>query len=129
MELYNGPPRDVQVEADTAKTSLPLTWFSPSVHLPARAISEPYAQVYRTECEEQDLARPAPGNLGDAQAFYFLIHGHSMVSVGIGPADHCLVSPCANLEPGRRIRLRDRKGREALPWLIRPTAATYVAAA
>ena len=48
-----------------------------------------------------------------------------MVPTGIGPADFCLVSPCAKLDPGQRIWLRDRKGREGLRWLIRLTAATY----
>ena len=52
-----------------------------------------------------------------------------MVPAGIGPAGFCLVSPCAKLEPGQRIWLRDRKGREGLRWLIRLTAATYEVAA
>ena len=77
------------------------------------------------ESEEQDQARPAPVDLDDPQAFYALFHGYSMVPTGIGPADFCLVSPCAKLEPGQRIWLRDRKGREGLRWLIRMTATTY----
>ena len=125
LELYIGPPRDVQVDADGAETSRPLTRFNPSVHLPVRAISQPSPEAYRSESEEQDQARPAPADLGDPQAFYVLFHGHSMVPAGIGPADYCLVSPCAKLEPGQRIWLRDRKGREALRWLIRLTATTY----
>ena len=90
-----------------------------------RAISQPSAEVYRTESEEQDQARPAPADLRDPQAFYVLFHGHSMVPAGIGPADYCLVFPCAKLEPGQRIWLRDRKGREGLRWLIRLTATAY----
>ena len=125
LELYIGPPRDVQVEADGAETSRPLTRFNASVQLPVRAISQPSAEVYRTESEEQDQARPAPVDLRDPQAFYVLFHGHSMVPAGIGPADFCLVSPCAKLEPGQRIWLRDRKGREGLRWLIRLTATAY----
>ena len=125
LELYIGPPRDVQVEADGAETSHPLTRFSSSVELPVRAISQPSAEVYRTESEEQDQARPAPVDLRDPQAFYVLFHGHSMVPAGIGPADYCLVSPCEKLEPGQRIWLRDRKGREGLRWLIRLTATAY----
>ena len=48
---------------------------------------------------------------------------------GIGPADYCLVSPCAKLEPGQRIWLRDRKGRDGQRWLIRMTPITYEVAA
>ena len=125
LELYIGPPRDVQVEADGSETSRPLTRFSSSVQLPVRAISQPSPEVYLMESEEQDQTRPAPVDLDDPQAFYALFHGYSMVPSGIGPADFCLVSPCAKLEPGQRIWLRDRKGREALRWLIRLTATTY----
>ena len=129
LELYIGPPRDVQVEADGAKTSRLLTRLGASVQLPVRAISQPSPEVCLAESEEQDQTRPAPADLGDPQAFYVLFHGHSMVPAGIGPADYCLVSPCAKLEPGQRIWLRDRKGREALRWLIRLTATTYEVAA
>ena len=129
LELYIGPPRDVQVEADGVETSRPLTRFSSSVQLPVRAISPPSPEVYLVESEEQDRTRPAPVDLDDPQAFYALFHGYSMVPSGIGPADYCLVSPCAKLEPGQRIWLRDRKGREGLRWLIRLTATTYEVAA
>ena len=129
LELYIGPPRDVQVEADGTETSRPLTRFSSSVQLPVRAISQPSPEVYLMESEEQDQTRPAPVDLDDPQAFYALFHGYSMVPSGIGPADFCLVSPCAKLEPGQRIWLRDRKGREGLRWLIRLTATTYEVAA
>ena len=125
LELYIGPPRDVQVEADGAEPARPLTCFNSSVQLPVRAISQPSPEVYRMESEEQDQTRPAPVDLDDPQAFYALFHGYSMVPTGIGPADFCLVSPCAKLEPGQRIWLRDRKGREGLRWLIRLTASTY----
>ncbi|MCY3837267.1 MAG: hypothetical protein OXH09_01200, partial [Gammaproteobacteria bacterium] len=91
--------------------------------------SPPSPEVYLTESEEEDRPRPAPVDLDDPQAFYALFHGHSMVPAGIGPADFCLVSPCAKLEPGQRIWLRDREGREGLRWLIRLTATTYEVAA
>ena len=125
LEIYIGPPRDVQVEAEGAKTSHPLTHFNASVQLPVRAISQPSPEVYLAECEEQDQTRPAPVDLRDPQAFYVLFHGHSMVPAGIGPADYCLVSPCEKLEPDQRIWLRDRKGPEGLRWLIRLTATAY----
>ena len=129
LELYIGPPRDVQVEADGAEPSRPLTRFNSSVQLPVRVLSPPSPEVYLMESEEQDQTRPAPVDLDDPQAFYALFHGYSMVPTGIGPADFCLVSPCAKLEPGQRIWLRDRKGREGLRWLIRLTATTYEVAA
>ena len=129
LELYIGPPRDVQVEADSAEPSRPLTRFDSSVQLPVRVLSPPAPEVYRMKSEEADQVRPAPVDLDDPQAFYALFHGYSMVPTGIGPADFCLVSPCAKLEPGQRIWLRDRKGREGLRWLIRLTAATYEVAA
>ena len=129
LELYIGPPRDVQVEADGEETSRPLTRFSSSVNLPVRSISQPSPVVCLAESEEQDQTRPAPVDLDDPQAFYALFHGYSMVPAGIGPADYCLVSPCAKLEPGQRIWLRDREGREGLRWLIRLTATTYEVAA
>ena len=110
LELYIGPPRDVQVEADGSETSRPLTRFSSSVQLPVRAISQPSPEVFLMESEEEDQTRPAPVDLDDPQAFYALFHGYSMVPSGIGPADFCLVSPCAKLEPGQRVWLRDRKG-------------------
>ena len=125
LELYIGPPRDVQVEADSAEPSRPLTRFDSSVQLPVRVLSSPSPEVYLMESEEQDQTRPAPVDLDDPQAFYALFHGYSMVPTGIGPADFCLVSPCAKLEPGERIWLRDRKGREGLRWLIRMTATAY----
>ena len=125
LELYIGPPRDVQVETDDAEPSRPLTRFNSSVQLPVRVLSPPSPEVYLMESEEEDQTRPAPVDLDDPQAFYALFHGYSMVPTGIGPADFCLVSPCAKLEPGQRIWLRDRKGREGLRWLIRMTATTY----
>ena len=125
LELYIGPPRDVQVETDDAEPSRPLTRFNSSVQLPVRVLSPPSPEVYLIESEEEDQTRPAPVDLDDPQAFYALFHGYSMVPTGIGPADFCLVSPCAKLEPGQRIWLRDRIGREGLRWLIRMTATTY----
>ena len=129
LELYIGPPRDIQVEADSAEPSRPLTRFDPSVQLPVRVLLPPAPDVYLMKSEEADQTKPAPVDLDDPQAFYALFHGHSMVPTGIGPADFCLVSPCAKLDPGQRIWLRDRKGREGLRWLIRLTAATYEVAA
>ena len=125
MELYIGRPRDVQVEADGAEPSRPLTRFNSSVQLPVRVLSPPSPEVYLMESEEQDQTRPAPVDLDDPQSFYALFHGYSMVPTGIGPADFCLVSPCAKVEPGQRIWLRDRHGREGLRWLIRMTATAY----
>ena len=90
-----------------------------------RVLLPPSPDVYLMKSEEADQTRPAPADLDDPQAFYVLLHGHSMVPTGIGPADFCLVSPCAKLEPGQRIWLRDRKGREGLRWLIRMMATTY----
>ena len=129
LELYIGPPRDVQVEADGAEPSRPLTRFDSSVQLPVRVLSPPSPEAFLMESEEADQTRPAPVDLDDPQAFYALFHGYSMVPTGIGSADFCLVSPCAKLEPGQRIWLRDRKGREGLRWLIRMTATTYEVAA
>jgi len=128
LELYIGPSQDVQVEADSAEPSRPLTRFNSSVQLPVRVLMPPSPDVYRMKCEEADQTKPAPVDLDDPQAFYALLHGHSMVPTGIGPADFCLVSPCAKLEPGQRIWLREREGREGLRWLIRMTATTYEAA-
>ena len=68
-------------------------------------------------------------DLDDPQAFCALFHGYSMVPTGIGPADFCLVSPCAKLDPAQRIWFRDRKGRDGLRRLIRLTATTYEVAA
>ncbi|MDE2905989.1 MAG: helix-turn-helix transcriptional regulator [Acidobacteriota bacterium] len=130
LELYIGPPRDVQVEADDgAEPSRPLTRLNPKVQLPVRMLSQPSQDVFLMKSEEQDRTRPAPVDLDDPQAFYVSYYGYSMVPTGIGSADFCLVSPCAKLEPGQRIWLRDRKGREGLRWLIRLTAATYEVAA
>ena len=125
LELYIRPSQDVQVEADSAEPSRPLTRFDSSVQLPVRVLLPPSPDVYLMKCEEADQTKPAPVDLDDPQAFYALLHGHSMVPTGIGPADFCLVSPCAKLEPGQRIWLRDRKGREGLRWLIKMTATTY----
>ena len=72
-----------------------------------RVLLPPSPNVYLMESEEADQTKPAPVDLDDPQAFYALLHGHSMVPTGIGPADFCLVSPCAKLEPGQRIWLRD----------------------
>ncbi len=129
LELYIGPPRDVQVEADGAEPSRPLSRFDPSVQLPVQVLSQPSPEIHLTESEEEDRPRPAPVDLDDPQAFYVSYYGYSMVPAGIGTADFCLVSPCAKLEPGQRIWLRDRKGREGLRWLIRLTATTYEVAA
>ncbi|MCY3842560.1 MAG: helix-turn-helix transcriptional regulator [Acidobacteria bacterium] len=129
LEFYIGPPRDVPVEADDGESPHPLTRFHSSVQLPVRVLSPPSPEAFLMKSEEEDQARPAPVDLDDPQAFYALFHGYSMVPTGIGPADFCLVSPCAKLEPGQRIWLRDRKGREGLRWLIRLTATTYEVAA
>ena len=128
LELYIGPPRDVQIEADSAEPSRPLTRFDSSVQLPVRVLMPPSPEVYRMKSEAGDQTRPAPVDLDDPQAFYASYYGHSMVPTGIGLTDFCLVSPCAKLEPGQRIWLRDRKGREGLRWLIRMTATAYEAA-
>ena len=129
LDLYIGPSRDVQVEADSAEPSRPLTRFDSSVQLPVRVLSPPSPDVYLMKSEEGDQTKPAPVDLDDPQAFYVLLYGHSMGPTGIGPADFCIVSPCAKLEPGQRIWLRDRKGREGLRWLIRMTATAYDVAA
>ena len=129
LELYIGPSRDVQVEADGAEPSRPLTRFDPSVQLPVRVLSRPSPEVHLAESGEADRTRPAPVDLDDPQAFYVSCHGDSMVPAGIGSADFCLVSPCAKLEPDQRIWLRDRQGRDGLRWLIRLTAAAYEVAA
>ena len=129
MELYIGPPRDVQVEADDGEPCRPLTRFNSSVQLPVQAISRPSPEVCLVESEEPDQTRPAPVDLDDPQAFYALPHGYSMVPAGIAPTDFCLVSPCAKLEPDQGIWLRDRKGREELRSPIRLTATSYEVAA
>ena len=129
LEIYIGPARDLQVEADGAEPGRPLTRFDPNVQLPVRVLSPSSPKVHLTESEEADRTRPAPLDLDDPQAFYASCYGDAMVPAGIGPADLCLVSPCAKLEPGQRIWLRDRKGREGLRWLIRLTATTYEVAA
>ena len=38
LELYIGPPRDVQVEAYSSETSRPLTRFDSSIQLPVRVL-------------------------------------------------------------------------------------------
>ncbi len=129
LELYIGPSRDVQVEADGADPSRPLTRFDPSVQLPVRVLSQPSPAIHLTESEAEDRPRPAPVDLDDPQAFYVSYYGYSMLPAGITSADFCLVSPCAKLEAGQRIWLRDRQGREGLRWLIRLTATTYEVAA
>ena len=125
LEPYIGLLRNSQVETNGAETSRPLTSLDSSVQLPVRAISPLSPEVYLVESEEVHRTRPAPVDLDDPQAFYALPHGCSMVLVGIGPADFCLVSPCAKLDPGQRIWLRNRKGRERLPWPIRMTSTSY----
>ncbi|MCY3841527.1 MAG: hypothetical protein OXH09_23275, partial [Gammaproteobacteria bacterium] len=75
LELYIGPSRDVQVEADGAEPSRPLTRFDPSVQLPVRVLSPPSPEVYRMKSEEADQPRSAPVDLDDPQAFYALFHG------------------------------------------------------
>ena len=129
LALYIGPPPNVQVETDGAATSCPLTCFDSSVQLPVPVLSPPSPEVYLVESEERDQTCPAPVDLDDPQAFYPLFHCYSMVPSGIGPADYCRVSPCAKLEPGQRLWLRDRKGREGMRWLIRMTATSYEVAA
>ena len=114
MELYIGPPRGVQIEADNPATSLPLTRFDARVQLPVRMLSRPAPGACLMEGEEGYLTRPAPVDLDDPQAVYAVLHGYSMVPSGIGPADFCFVSPCAKLESGQRIWLLGRKGREGL---------------
>ncbi len=129
LELYIEPPRDIQVEADGAETPRPLTRFDSSVQQSVRASSQPSPEGYLMQSEDDDQTSPAPANLDDSHAFCALPHGYSMVPSGIGPADFCLVSPCAKLEPGQRIWLRDPKRRDGLRWLIRMTATSYEVAA
>lgn len=64
-ELYIGLPRDVQVEADGAESSRPLTRFDSNVQLPVRAISQPSPDVYLAESKEKDRTRPALAKLSD----------------------------------------------------------------
>ena len=52
LELYIGPPRDVQVEADSAQPSRPLTRFDPSVQLPVRVLLPPAPDAYLMKSEE-----------------------------------------------------------------------------
>ena len=87
LELYIGPPRYLQVEADGEETSRPLTRFDSSVQLPVGTTSLPAPLVYLMESEEPDRTRAAPVDLDDPQAFYALPHGYSMVPAGIGPSD------------------------------------------
>ena len=64
LELYIGPPRDVQVEADGAQPSRPLTRFDPSVQLPVRVLLPPAPDVYLMKSEEADQTKPAPVDSG-----------------------------------------------------------------
>ena len=78
-----------------------------------------------TQADDSDRA-PAPldVDLSDPRAFYACYRGNSMIPAGIWPADHCLVSPYAQLEAGRRVWLRSRQGHESIGWLVRLTADT-----
>ena len=102
--------------------------FNSSVRLPVRQLVQPETDVYLMRATEKGT-RPAPVELDDARAFYASYFGHAMIPAGVWGGDLCLVSPCAKLEPGRRIWLRDRQGQEGLRWLIRITAATLVVGA
>ena len=84
LELYIGPPRDVQVEADGGEPSRPLTRFDSSLQLPVRVPLPPSPEVCLMESEEQDRTRPAPVDLDDPQAFYAFYYGYSMVPTGMG---------------------------------------------
>ena len=61
LELYIGPARDVQVKADGAEPSRPLTRFDPNVQLPVQVLSPPSPEVHLAESGEADRTRPAPG--------------------------------------------------------------------
>ena len=46
LELFTGPPLDVQVEAKGAETSRRPTRLDASIHLPMQAISQPSPELY-----------------------------------------------------------------------------------
>ena len=130
LELYVGPPRDVQVEADGAEPSRPLTRFG--LERPTAGAGVVAAVAGGPPDGERRAGADKAGAGGSgrpAGVSTRATYGYSMVPTGIGSADFCLVSPCAKLEPGQRIWLRDRQGREGLRWLIRLTATTYEVAA
>ena len=132
LELYFGPPRTAAAilplaDAPEPEPPAPLfSAFTPDMLMPSRGYAKCSLQGYlENEKDERDL--PAPGNIReiDADAFYVIAKGPSMIPEGIREGDTCLVSPRRPLKPGDRIWLKDRGGKACIKRLVEETDKTY----
>lgn len=102
--------------------SLPSPTRFQEKELPVRVWAYRSPKGYLTNPHEFRRA-PAPEDLPNPKAFYAVTHSPSMWPAGIAPDDVCLISPGVGLTPGERVWLRNRRGQEAIMWLVEIAAA------
>ena len=103
-EFYIGPPRGDLPRAASGGPAPPFDTFSPDIDLPVRGWAK--CSLFGHLEDERtfsDLPMPVGIRERDAEAFYAIATGPSMVPEGIGPGDYCLVSPNTPLAAGMRV--------------------------
>ncbi len=126
LEFYVGPPRGDLPRAASGGPAPPFDTFSAEIDLPVRGWAK--CSLFGHLEDEQtfsDLPMPVGIRERDAEAFYAIAAGPSMVPEGIGPGDYCLVSPNTPLAAGMRVWLKDRQGRACIKRLLAEDGASY----
>jgi len=132
LEFYIGPPRDGSDggTASSATSAAPQTarldTFNPDIDVIVRGYAK-CSLVGHMEGEEQYRDLPMPSGLReiDADGFYVMAKGPSMIPEGINEGDYCLVSPNTPLAAGLRVWLKDRQGKACIKRLMEITDRTY----
>ena len=123
FEFYIGPPRTPdnlnESPVHSEKHSTILTFSDVELPVNGRAACGLDAQKHRRHREkaEDDLPEPV-GLTDDADAFYVVADGSSMVPEGIHPGDYCVVSPNTPLAVGQRLWMEDANGARRIKRLM-----------
>jgi len=124
LEFYIGPPRDGG-DGGTRPTA-GLATFHPETDVEVRGYAK-CSIVGHLEDETQYRDLPMPTGLReiDAESFFVIARGPSMIPEGIEEGDYCLVSPNTPLAAGLRVWLKDRQGKACIKRLMEVTDRTY----
>ena len=123
LEFYAGPSRTPdnlnESPVHSEKHSTILTFSDVELPVNGRAACGLDAQKHRRHREkaEDDLPEPA-GLTDDADAFYVVADGSSMIPEGIHPGDYCVVSPNSPLAVGQRLWMEDANGARRIKRLM-----------
>ena len=126
LEFYVGPKRDWKNTLSTAAPTPVLDRFAPDMDMPARGYAKcSVAGHLQTEKEYHEPPAPVGIREVDADSFYVVAKGSSMIPEGIQEGDYCLVSPNTPLAPGARVWLKDKRNGACIKRLLSESDTAY----